>query len=463
MKILLVQPAKGPNTIGGEDVFMHEPLALEYIASGLITDHEVQIIDLRIEKDLKIVFEAFNPDIVGITAYTVDVNSVKELFIQLKSWRPTVFTVVGGHHATVAPEDFLEPAIDLIVSGEGIFVFKEVVQRFEKNEDFEGIPGISYTNKKGEIINTPPLITDDLDAFPFPARFLTEKYRKHYFSEWMKPLASVRTSKGCPFRCNFCALWKLNGGKYLIRKPENIVKELLEIKEVYIFFADDESLIDTKRMLEHARLIKEAGIKKKYFLYGRSDSIAKHPDLIEKWKEIGLERIFIGLESFKDEDLISIKKKSTVAVNDEAIKVLQKTNIEIYASFMVRPEFTKADFREFIKYCLKLKLSFASFSVLTPLPGTDFYAVVKAQLITHNYDYFDFLHTLLPTRLPIKDFYNEFYRLYNEAVSPTQKLLFVMKYPLRDIPGMLRRSYKLLYQIRNAYKYHENGPPKTNE
>ena len=454
MKILLIQPAKSKNTIGGEDVFMFEPLALEYLASGIIADHEVKILDLRIDKNLKDVFDEFKPDIVGITAYTVNVNTVKRLFKDIKSWNPDVFTVVGGHHATVAPDDFINPAIDLIVMGEGVFVFKEILQRLKKNENFDGIQGIIYS-KDGELIKTPAQIVDDLDVFPFPVRSLTEKYRKHYYSEWMKPLASIRTSKGCPFRCNFCALWKMNGGKYISRKPENIVKELLEIKEKFVFFSDDESLVDAKKMMELARLIKEAGIKKRYFLYGRSDTIVKHPDLIEKWKEIGLEKIFIGLESFKEEDLISIKKKSTIAINEEAVKILQKLKIEIYPSFMVRPEFTKEDFKEFKKYCRKLKFNFASFSVLTPLPGTDFYEEVKDKLITHNYDYFDFLHTLLPTELPLKEYYKELSVLYKEAISPVKSIQFLMKYPWQDQFKMMIRSYKLLAEIKGAYEYEE--------
>ncbi len=151
-----------------------------------------------------------------------------------------------------------------MICGSGVFVFKEVISRLVSKRPFDGIAGIAYL-KGGERVMIPPEPVTDLDIFPFPARELTEKYRKHYFSEWMKPLASIRTSKGCPNRCNFCALWKLTGGKYLKRKPESIVRELSQIKERYVFFADDESLVDAKRMKILAELIREAGIKKKLF------------------------------------------------------------------------------------------------------------------------------------------------------------------------------------------------------
>ncbi len=452
MKILLIEPAKSPLTIGGEDVFVYEPLALEYVAAGVARDHDVRILDLRIEKDLQGILRDFCPDIVGITSYTVHVNTVKNLFVEIKGWNSKVLTIVGGHHATMVPEDFVSPFIDLIVIGEGIFAFKEIITRFGRGEGFQGIPGIAFT-KGDHLIKTdhPPEV--ELDAFPFPNRKLTAKYRKQYYSEWMKPLASIRTSKGCPYRCNFCALWKLTGGRYLKRKPEKVLEELSGIDEAFVFFADDESLVDAPRMKVLARLIKEAGIRKRYFLYGRSDTIAKNPELLEMWREIGLERVFVGLEFFRDEDLKYIRKGSTTGDNEKAVRILQSLNIDIYASFIVRPEFNKEDFIGFRQYCRRLGLSFASFAMLTPLPGTDFYEEVKAQLITDNYDYFDFIHTLLPTVLPLKEFYEEFYNLYKKGVPFSKQFRLVLKkYPLQEIPFLMKKSNRILNQLRNAYR-----------
>ena len=174
MRILLIEPAKAPISIGGEDVFIFEPLALEYIAAGVARDHEVMILDLRLEKDLQKVLSTFRPDIVGITAYTVHVNGVRKLFEAVKKWNAKVLTVVGGHHATVAPDDFNYGDIDLIVAGEGVFVFKEIVRRFEEGKAFEGIPGVAVPGKdRLERTDAPALV--DLDAFPFPERRLTAK------------------------------------------------------------------------------------------------------------------------------------------------------------------------------------------------------------------------------------------------------------------------------------------------
>ncbi len=461
MRILLIEPDKSPVVIGSEDFSIYEPLALEYIAAGVVKDHEVEILDLRLENNLEKTLQNFSPDIVGITAYTVQVNIALSLFKRIKMWNPNILTVVGGHHATIMPEDFISDDIDVIVIGEGIFTFREIVSRYEKGIDFEGIQGIAIPKnralKKFESVQK-----IDLDTFPFPERQLTKKYRNYYYSYWMKPLASIRTSKGCPYRCNFCAMWKLTDGKYYRRNPKKIVEELEKIDEKYIFFADDESLLDSQRMMELANLIKHSGIQKRYFLYGRSDTISKNPELIRMWKDIGLERVFVGLEFFRDEDLKYIRKKSTVVDNNKAVKILQELGIDIYASLIVRPDFTQDDFAELRSYVRKLKLDFAGFTVLTPLPGTELYKEEKSNLITGNYDFFDFIHTVLPTKLPMKEFYKEYLHLYKKGIPLWRSILSLRKYPSKEILPLIKNSMRTYKRFEEAYLDYEVKENKTN-
>ncbi len=451
MRILLVEPPKAAMTIGGEEVFLFEPLALEYIAAGVAGEHDVRILDMRLDKGLTAVLADFVPDIVGFTAYTVHVNTVRHLAGQIKKWNRDTLTVVGGHHATVAPADFRVPEVDLIVAGEGIEPFREIVRRHESGRGFEGIPGLAG-GPDHAIAAAEPGVSIDLDAAPFPIRALTAQYRHHYYCEWMKPLASIRTSKGCPYRCTFCAEWKIARGRYLRRSPEQVVEELRRIDEECVFFADDESLVDIDRMARLAALIHQAGIRKRYFLYGRSDTIVRHPDLLKAWRDVGLERVFVGLEFVRDEDLAYIRKRSTARDNEQAIRVLQDLGIDIYASFIVRPEFSHEDFTAYHRYCRRLGLDFASFAVLTPLPGTDLYEEVKDRLLTHNFDYFDFLHTLLPTRLPLEDFFAELTRLYQSGIPLWRQLALLSRYRLRDIPRLLATSRRVFTRMRTAYK-----------
>jgi radical SAM superfamily enzyme YgiQ (UPF0313 family) len=247
------------------------------------------------------------------------------------------------------------------------------------------------------------------------------------------------------------------GGRYLRRDPEKVVEELAGLDEEFVFFADDESLVDVPRMREMATLIQEAGLRKRYYLYGRSDTIARNPDLLALWRDAGLERIFVGLEFFRDEDLQDIRKGSTAQDNERAVQILHDLGIDLHASFILRQEWSRADFAAFRQYCLDLDVGFATFATLTPLPGTDLYAEVHDRMLTHNYDYFDFIHTLLPTALPLEDFYEEYYQLYQKAIPFRRRLDLLRKMRLRDIPGLLWMSYRVYGQLRRAYQDYEDA------
>ncbi len=458
MKVLLIQPPKAPMVIGGEDMHIYEPLDLEYIAAGVGDRHSVKVLDMRFDKDIEGCLKEFAPQVVGLTAYTTHVNTVRALCRRIKAALPDALTVVGGHHATAFPQDFEVEAVDVVVAGEGVFSFQEIVQAFEGGRErlrelleAQGTAGTRILRSRH---NAMPL-----DSYPLPRRDLTQDHRKQYFSEWMKPLATIVTSKGCPFRCDFCCLWKATEGKYLERSPESIVQELEAIEEKNIFFADAESMINAERMGRLAALIKERGIDKKYYCYARSDTVVKHADLLKQWRDVGLERVFVGFEFFRDEDLGDVRKRATVQENERAMRILNDLDISMIAAFLVKPEFEKEDFRAFGEYCRRLKrelkFSMFLFSVLTPLPGTDFYEATKAKLISQNYDHFDLFHPVLPTKLSKKEFFEELHGLYDQLNGPQELLPTLKRFRMLDIPKTMQRYYRVAKQMRNAYKDYE--------
>jgi radical SAM superfamily enzyme YgiQ (UPF0313 family) len=458
MKVLLIEPAKSPMTLGGEDVSLFEPLALEYVAAGVAEHHDVQILDMRIDDTLEETLIDFKPDVVGLTAYTVHVKPVRKLCKRVKAWNPEVLTVVGGHHATVAAADFVSPHIDLVVKGEGVEPFRQITARHETGKGFDGIAGVEVC-EGDRLVSGPEQAPFELDAAPMPMRSLTAGYRGSYYSEWLKPLATMRTSKGCPYRCSFCAQWKTARGRYLKRSIDAIVEELATIDEKCVFFADDESLVDVERMRTLAQLIKEAKLRKRLFFYGRSDTIARHPDLLEAWREAGLERIFVGFEFFRDDDLEYVGKGTTVKDNTRAVKVLKELDIDIYASFIVRPEFDYRDFHCLRHYIRKLELDFATFAVLTPLPGTDLYDQLEHRLLTHDTDFYDFLHTVLPTTLPMEEFFDELMGLYRFAVPPTRQMTLLKKWPIGEWPAVFGRSYRTFKRFKTLAGDYESAVP----
>lgn len=451
MRILLIQPASSIDFI--DRVYMHEPLALEYLGAGLKLDgHDILLLDARIETDVVKAGVDFRPDIVALTGYTSQVNIIKELADKFKASSPAPFVVVGGHHATVRPADFNVSTIDLIVIGEGVTSLREIAVELSALQNFDAIDGLGIPGDKLRFTRPRPHCS--LDELPIPDRSLTDRYRSHYFSEWLRPLASVRTSLGCVGRCNFCALWSLTGGKYLKRSPEKVVEELQEINEKNIFFCDDESMCDVKRMALLADLIRENGIQKNYFLYARADTIVRHPQLFAKWRDIGLRQVFVGMESFSDSHLQAMNKGLTLKQQEEAVRVLRELGVLLYASFVVDPDFSREDFRSLTAYVRRLKLHHASFSVLTPLPGTAMYEERHAELFPYRPEMFDFIHTVLPTRLPLTEFYAEFTRLWQRAIPLHRALKTFSFYGLKRLPGVFRLLSEATSTMRKSHLDH---------
>lgn len=449
MRVLLIQPQSSNPLM--DQVYLFEPLALEYLGAGLLADgHEVTIHDARIEPDWEETCRRLSPQVVGITGFTSHLNIMKAIAARVKELDPAAITVVGGHHATVRPADFEGAGVDVVVIGEGVVALRELLARLERKATLDGIPGLGLTALGGMVFTAPRPYTP-LDELPLPDRTLTNRYRAHYFSEWFKPLASIRTSLGCTARCNFCALWALTGGKYLRRDPARVVDELAAIDEPHVFFCDDESMCDVRRMAQLAELIEQRGIRKTYFLYARVDTIVNHPDLFARWARIGLKQVFVGMEDFSDRRLAAMNKGVTTAQQVQAARILDDLGIMMYASFMVDPDYGRDDFSSLKQYVRDLKLRYATFTVMTPLPGTELHAAVRDRLLSAKPELYDMLHALVPTRLPLPEFYEQMAQLYAGAVPPGRSLPTLLRFGLHGMLLRLRLFGKFLARVRAAH------------
>lgn len=415
MKILLIKPPLNPRLF----IFNHdEPLELEYLASA-VKDHPVEILDMRIDKNLRRKLETFKPDFVGITSYTCDVRVAKEVLREVKKYDSRIQTAIGGHHATLLPFDFALPFVDVIFMGMSDFSFPQYIQAADNGGHLERVNNIALV-KDGDLIFTEPVPYDpNLDLLPMPARHLTLPYRKHYCDFMKSKTGLIVTSRGCPFRCTFCACWKIMNGKYFTRSPESIVEEYAALPEdiELVCFADDNTLHHKSRIMRFIELTKQRRIKKRFMMYARADTIVKNTDLIESLRDIGLEYLLVGIESFRDEELDRLNKKTSVEVNNQAIRILQKLGVGISPHLIVDPNYTKKDFKELFQYVCDIDLLRPVFAVLTPLPGTELYDQYFDQLVINDYDYFDFAHSIFPTKLSRKEFYGEYANLYRKSYS----------------------------------------------
>ncbi|MEO7194204.1 MAG: radical SAM protein [Pseudonocardiaceae bacterium] len=419
MRILLIWPLALTEPDWGADLgAVSEPLALEYLAAAAKADsHDVRILDLRLHPDdLDTVLADYLPDLVGVTAYSMHVSAALAVCRRVRELLPGARTVVGGHHATFLPDDFFRSEVDYVVCGEGVGPFQTLLSRLKRGEEVGGIPGL-WSRVAGVFTLGGPEAPFDVDALPVPDRSGTAADRHLYFIDWMRPVALLRTTVGCPFRCSFCSLWQLMGGRYHMRNIDAVVAELATIQEDFVFLVDDEAFIHGPRMTKLAEAIATTGIRKRLFAYCRIDSLLRNRKVLAAWREIGLERIFVGIDAVTEKDLDEYRKKIKLAQIEEGLRVAEELGIEIFAQFVVNTDYRQRDFHRLARFVEHHRIRFPTFTVLTPLPGTELLAsfddVVARQANGRpNWDLFDCQHAVTATRLPPEEFHAAYRNLY---------------------------------------------------
>ncbi|MGA9363272.1 MAG: radical SAM protein [Bacteroidota bacterium] len=455
MRILLVKPHLSRATHAGKDFVELEPLELEYLAAAL-SNHDVELLDMRFERNLEKKIEEFQPHIVGTTAYSVHFYNALKVMQTAKRIDKDIFTVVGGHHATLMSQDFNHKEIDAIVIGEGIFSFKELVENLERRRSLRNIPGLALRENSDLVFTEPRNDIDNVDLFPLPNRDITRKYRQNYFYLWWKPVALMRASVGCAYRCSFCPIWKAARGRWKCRAPELVAEELATVKEGFVYFCDDNAFFDKEKMEALYNFIKQRNIRKEYFFFSRTDTLVKHQDLIEKWAEIGLRQVFLGIEAVTNENLNLLRKRIDSEISREAVRILQRNGIDPFVGFIVFPDFQEKDFDRIYDYMGELGIYYNEITVLTPSPGSDLYWKEEETLTTKNYELFDFLHAVLPTKLNRRDFYRNLANLYIRAYSPLRAFRSKPRtgFPLRPwhLTKALVNAVRNYLSIRNSYR-----------
>ena len=469
MRILLVKPQTELLVARRlQEGFLHlEPLELEIVAGGVPKEDEVHILDLSVGKKPYVSFKnkmtGYKPEIVGFTAYSTTFHIVKQLSGMAKECDPAVVTIAGGIHATLRPKDYAVDSIDLIVRGEGGSVIGEIIRRFHARDTlYYGDAVLSpsdpdFERKAGADIPAYPAIED----IPPARRDLVDRSR--YYCVWTSSetghldtifprVASARTSLGCPFSCSFCVIHHVMHNKYFQRKPEDVVNEIAGLKEDYVYFVDDEMFVNAQRVQRIAELLIERSISKKYISWARSDTIVKHPELFKLWKKAGLDVVYVGLESMNEAVLAEYNKQTGVETNRKAVEILRDLNIRLHAAFIVRPDFSAEDFRSLEATIAQVSPAEITFTVLSPSPGTRMWYDNRNDFICDPFKYYDCMHTLLPTRLTLRRFYQHFGRLYSLALRANPLRTNRIKMPFKDLVRAIVGGTKYIFSLYMIYK-----------
>jgi len=396
---------------------VYEPLVME-IFSAIAKEEgcEVELVDLRLDPHgcKRLARRGYIPDLIGLTTHGFpEVPIVNRMARTCKKLWPTSALVIGGGQATLTPELFDRQYIDLIVRGPGERVWRDLCRT--------GVTACATSAECRTIEDPEP---PRLYSYPLPDRQITAKYRKHYKTNiphhtgrpWGRGGRTGFTllTQGCPFRCSFCVIWPANLGLYRKRPIPEIVAELQSMEESYIYLGDDNTFADAKYAGELADAIRDAGIKKEISSYCRADHICKHPDLMQKWYDIGLRYLVIGIEAVSTEKLKQFNKKTDQEQNVQSLRTLRKIGIFAIPHILISPDMTVKDFDDVYRFIEENEFEYPVTVPLTPLPGTADYNTYKAQgrIITDNLAFYTFMYMVLrPAHMSLREFDSQYDRL----------------------------------------------------
>jgi hopanoid C-3 methylase HpnR len=405
MKFLAVHP--GP-LMYSRVFFRLEPLGLELVAAAARrAGHSVRLMDLQVasEHDYFRMVDTWKPDAVGFACnYLANVPEIVDLAKATRRKRPETFLFVGGHSASFVARDLLEhgaSAIDCVLKGEGEAGIPALLEAAAQDRKAVGdAPGAVTLAGNGR----PPAFVRSLDDL-LPARDLLP-HRRKYFLGSLDPCASIEFTRGCPWDCSFCSAWTFYGRSYRTISPERAVEDLESIREPGVFIVDDVAFIQEKHGFEIGEAIARRGIRKQYYLETRGDVLLRNKEVFRFWKTLGLQYMFLGLEAIDEEGLRNHRKRISLGQNFEALECARSLGVETAINLIADPDWDRRRFAVIREWCRDIP-EIVTLSVNTPYPGTESWLTEARKFQTRDYRLFDIQHAVLPTRLPLSEFYEE--------------------------------------------------------
>lgn len=366
----------------------------------------------------------------GFSAATQTIKAAYRLAEKLKLKYPETQFIFGGAHPTALPGDVLKNAFaDIVVIGEGELTSELIISNVSKTE----IEGIAYKENGKIITNAPSKRIKDLDDLPInDYNLIPLKLCKPLIGSYEKlPATIMVTARGCPGRCTFCS--RVVGNQLSVQSPERIIEE---IKILYfnfgirqIIFYDDTFISDRKRIEKFCDLLIESKIKISWTCSSRVDKV--YPDLLVKIKKAGCHQIMYGIESFNDQVLKNINKKTKQEDILFAIAETKKAGIETRAAIMLG---NPGDTIEILDYNIKklkeLNPDLIQVTITTPLPGSQMFsqAMQENKILTYDWDKYEGSDQIIEHEnidfVTLQKYYRKTYVKYYIRISFMLRTLF---------------------------------------
>jgi magnesium-protoporphyrin IX monomethyl ester (oxidative) cyclase len=387
------------------EIFLRlEPIGLERVATAIrAAGHDVRLLDLQLFRhaDYVAALDDFRPQAVGFSLnYLANIPEVVDLAKLTKARRPGCFVFAGGHSGSFVADEVLEHAggaLDCLVRGEGELIAPRLLEA-AGDPRLSRLPGVVTRDGAGPA----PTMLDDLDRFP-PARDLARR-RRRYFIGVLDPCASAELTRGCPWDCSFCSAWTFYGRSYRKASPEAAADDIASIAEPNVFLVDDVAFIHPEHGFAIGQALERRGVRKQYYLETRCDVLLRNREVFAYWKRLGLHYMFLGLEALDEDALRLHRKRVTPGENFRALEVAREIGFTVAVNIIVDPDWDERRFEIVREWALTVP-EIVHLTVATPYPGTEIWHTESRRLTSLDYRLFDVQHAVLPTRLPLQEFY----------------------------------------------------------
>jgi anaerobic magnesium-protoporphyrin IX monomethyl ester cyclase len=304
-------------------------------------------------------------------------------------------------------EKYLNNGADYVIIGEAEYALLELIKNLTGNQTpIESIAGLAFKTNDGILKTGKRAISKNLDSLPLPAWDLINinPYKKIWKDKHGYFSINVATTRGCPYKCNWCAK-PMYGNAYNMRSPQNVINEIKLLKQLFdfdhIWFCDDIFGLKRSWVTEFAELVKKEQLPFNYKIQSRADLLVQEK-YVEALAASGCNDVWMGAESGSQKILDAMDKGTTVEEIKQARHLLKQHGIK--ASFFLQFGYlgeTMEDIHKTIALVKETMPDDLGISVSYPLPGTAFYEKVKQDFTTKtNWTDSDELAMLFKTTYP---------------------------------------------------------------
>jgi anaerobic magnesium-protoporphyrin IX monomethyl ester cyclase len=409
--VLLINPSYEPSYGGARGGIVnpiHPTLGLATIAAtARQRGHRVQILDLSwrpydIELVRSKILEA-KPDIVGITATTPLMNQLRDMSVLIKDISKGIYLVGGGAHPSALPTETLnESMLDAVFVGEADYSFADICD----GNDAKTVKGIYY-RANGEVSSTPPRVPiDNLDDLPMPAWDLYNLADYRRISRLLcrrPPITMAEFSRGCVFKCDFCASKITMALGYRKKSPERCAEEVRQMHTLgfrEFMLADDIFTSDENWAVDVCEAISRTGIDMAWTCSNGIRVESAKKNLFDALRKAGCYRVSFGFESGNDQVLKLFGKggRATIEQGKAAVRTARKAGIDVTGFFMLglSPDSEKT-MMDTIDFARRLPVDMMKFGISIAFPGTAMFNNYVKQGLVRSFDWDEyFIYTSQP-------------------------------------------------------------------